>query len=362
MEQSIISNSTNEYETSLKDLFFNLKEWIVYLFSKWLLVLIAGIIGAGIGLMKTINEKSVYTATLTFVLEDEKLGGSGGLGSAMGLASQFGLDAGGNAGSIFSGANLLELFRSRRMVEQTLLKPVILKGKTISFAEWYIQNAQWREVWAAKDGYQNIQFLPNADRSCFTRVQDSIIGIIYQDLSANSLFVAQKDKKISIISVEVKSTDELFAQYFSEAITKELSDFYILTKSKKANMNLIILERQTDSIRSELNVAIAGVAIANDNTFGLNSALNLQRVPSARHQVDVQANTVILSALVQQTEMAKITLRNETPLIQIVDRPILPLKKEKFGNTKGILMGGSLAGLLIILGLVARRVFRDILV
>jgi uncharacterized protein involved in exopolysaccharide biosynthesis len=185
---------------------------------------------------------------------------------------------------------------------------------------------------------------------------------MYQDLSTNSLFVAQKDKKISIITVEVKSADELFAQYFSEAIVKEVSDFYVLTKSKKANMNMTILERQTDSVRSELNGAISGVAIANDNTFGLNSALNLKRVPSTRHQVDVQTNTSILTVLVQQTEMAKITLRNETPLIQIIDRPILPLKKEKFGKTKGILMGGGLAGLFILVGLVAIRVFKDILV
>jgi hypothetical protein len=255
----------------------------------------------------------------------------------------------------------LELFRSRLIVELTLLKPVIVNGKTISYAEWYIQEAHWRKAWAEKVDYQYIQFLPNADRSSFTRTQDSIIGIIYQDLSKNSLFVARKDKKTSIISVEVKSTDEFFAQYFSEAITKEVSDFYVLTKTKKANMNLTILERQRDSIRGELNSAITSVAISDDNAFGLNSALNLQRVPSARRQVNVQDNTVILTSLIQQTEMAKITLRNETPLIQIIDRPILPLKKEKFGMTKDILLGGFLAGLFIILGLVARRMIRGIL-
>jgi hypothetical protein len=60
--------------------------------------------------------------------------------------------------------------------------------------------------------------------------------------------------------------------------------------------------------------------------------------------------------------MSKITLRNETPLIGIIDRPILPLKKEKFGKIKGILIGCFLAGLFIVFGLLARRVFRDILI
>jgi uncharacterized protein involved in exopolysaccharide biosynthesis len=121
-----------------------------------------------------------------------------------------------------------------------------------------------------------------------------------------------------------------------------------------------ILVRQTDSIRAELNGAITGVAVANDNTFGLNPALNVKRVPSARRQVDVQANTAILTELVKQTELAKVTLRKETPLIQIIDRPILPLPKERFGKAKGILLGGILAGFLTVLGLILRRIFKEI--
>ena len=360
MTDPSISPSSADDEISLKDLLLKLKEWTAYLLSKWMVIVVISIIGAGIGLIYAIYDKPIYTATLSFVLEDEKSGG-GGLSGALGLASQFGIDMGGSAGGIFSGANLLELFKSRRMVEQTLLNPVTVEGKPISFAEWYIQNAQWRKDWAKKEGYQNIQFLPNADRAGFTRVQDSIMGMMYEDLTENGLAVTQKDKKISIISVEVKSTDERFAQYFTGALAKEVSEFYVLTKSKKANMNMAILQRQTDSIRGELNGAITGVAVANDNTFGLNPALNVQRVPSARRQVDVQANTAILTVLVQQTEMAKVTLRKETPLIQVIDRPILPLKKEKFGKAKGILLGGFVAGFLMVLGLVGRRMVRGIL-
>ena len=87
----------------------------------------------------------------------------------------------------------------------------------------------------------------------------------------------------------------------------------------------------------------------------------MNRAPSAKRQVDVQANTAILTELVKQTELAKVTLRKETPLIQIIDQPILPLPKEKFGKAKGIVLGGFLAGFLVILGLIVRRIFRGIL-
>ena len=132
------------------------------------------------------------------------------------------------------------------------------------------------------------------------------------------------------------------------------------TKSKKAKMNMAILQRQTDSIRGELNSAITGVAVANDNTFNLNPALNVRRAPSARRQVDVQANTAILTELVKQTELAKVTLRKETPLIQIIDRPILPLAKESFGKVKGLVLGGFLMSFIIIFTLIFRRLFNQL--
>ena len=114
------------------------------------------------------------------------------------------------------------------------------------------------------------------------------------------------------------------------------------------------------SIRKELNGAITGVAIANDNTFNLNPALNVRRTPSARRQVDVQANTAILTELVKQSELAKVTLRKETPLIQVIDRPILPLPKQRFGKVKGLFFGGSLACFFTILFLISKRLLKEL--
>ena len=345
-------------EISLKELIEKGREWFSYLLSQWKVIVLAGIVGAGLGLAYSFSKKPVYTASLSFALEDEK--GGGGLGGALGLASSLGLDLGGGGGSIFTGSNLTELFKSRAMVEQTLLSPVLVDGKAISLAEMYIQNNGWRDKWNDMPKYKAIQFLPDTKRKYFTRAHDSILGVMYQDLSKTGLVVGQKDKKIAIITIDVSSTNELFSKYFTESLVKEVSDFYVTTKSKKARENMDILERQTDSIRGALNGAITGVAVANDNTFGLNPAMNVRRAPSARRQVDVQANTAILTELVKQTELAKVTLRKETPLIQVIDQPILPLKKEKFGKAKGIVMGGVLAGFLVVVGLIVRRLLKSI--
>ena len=68
------------------------KEWYHYLLTQWKLIVLAGIIGGILGVTYSFIKKPVYTATLTFALEDEKAGG--GLGGALGLASTLGIDLG----------------------------------------------------------------------------------------------------------------------------------------------------------------------------------------------------------------------------------------------------------------------------
>ena len=351
-----------EDEISLKELILKIKDWYRFLLTKWLVIVAAGIIGGAIGVGYAFTQKATYTANLSFALEDEKQGG-GGLSGALGLASSLGIDLGTSAGGAFSGANLIELMKSRKIVEKALLNPIVVNGNNQSLAQYFINFNELNKDWDSKPLLKGIVFTPHADRSQFTLQQDSIIGNIYASIAgANGLLsVAQKDKKISIINIEVKSTDELFSKAFTESIAQEVSSYYIEIKSKKARQNMEILQRQTDSIRAELNGAITGVAAAADNTFGLNPAMMVRKTPGTRRQVDVQANTAILTQLVTNLEMAKVSLRKETPLIQVIDRPILPLKKEKVGKLKSLILGGFLAGFLTVLVLIFKKLFAGIL-
>jgi uncharacterized protein involved in exopolysaccharide biosynthesis len=65
--------------------------------------------------------------------------------------------------------------------------------------------------------------------------------------------------------------------------------------------------------------------------------------------------------VVKNLELAKFTLQQETPVIQVVDRSYLPLQKEKESKLKGLLLGGILAGFLTICFLLARRWWKSIL-
>jgi hypothetical protein len=355
--------NTDNDEISLKELIIKIKEWISFLKTKKKTIFIAGIIGASIGLTIALFVKPTYKAVLTFAMEEDKGGGGGGgLSGALGLASSFGIDLGGaGGGGAFAASNLAELMKSRLLVEKVLLEPIVINGKTITLAEYYIQINELSEGWEKNPSLKNIQFLPNADRTTFTLQQDSILQKIHKSLiDKEHLSIMQKDKKVTILSIEVTSENELFSKIFCESIAKETSDFYIETKSKKAKINVSVLQKQVDSVKNALSGAITGIAYETDNVYNMNPALNIKGAPSKLMQVDVQANTAILTNLVVQLELAKITLRKETPLIQLIDKPILPLQKEKLGKLKSIILGGFLAGFIYILYLIFGRLYRKI--
>ena len=334
-------------DLSLKEIVVTIKDYYTYLKSKAKYIAICVAAGALLGIAYASLKTPTYIASLSYAVEDGKSGG----GNLAGLASSFGLNVGGGGNSgAFAGNNLMELYKSRAMVEQALLAPVAVYNQSLSLAEYYIQDKNWREDWQEEepDLNQRLKFPPLSKRAVFTRSQDSVLGLIYKQLSEDHLKVEQKDQDVAIGTISLTHPNEYFAQQFTLALTSTVTDFYVETKSKRSKQNLDILEHQTDSIRMALNQSIKGAALAQDNTFGLNPAYNVKRVPSAKEQVDVQANTAILQELVKQTELAKVSLRKQTPLIQVIDRPILPLEKEETSLLKSIVIGGFIAGILVV--------------
>jgi len=330
---------TNPDEISLREVIIKMRESGKYLMVKWKTILIVGLIGGLLGFIYTYR-KPVYKAELSFAIQDDNSSLSGGLGAAAGLASQFGIDIGGSSvGGAFSGDNLLELLKSRSMIEKTLLTQVQIYGKVQTLAHLFMAFNKLDEKWKNNPLLKGVDFLPGIDRSKFTLQQDSILRTFYKIILKKDLTVEKVDKKLSIINVKVETKNELFSKFFTENLLKTVSDFYIDTKTKRSAQNVFVLQRLTDSVRNELNLAIKDVASNSDVNPNPNPSLQILKVPSQHRQVDVEANTVMLTELVKNLELSKISLRKEKPLIQIIDTPILPLENNKMGKLVGIVLG-----------------------
>ncbi len=351
---STYKTSQMDDEISLKDLILKLQEWWRYLLSKWVIILIVGLFGGALGLIYSISKKPTYTATLTFVLEEESKGGLGNLG---GLAALAGVNVGGGGGGIFQGDNILELYKSRSMLTKTLLSASTSNDSLL--IDRYITANELREAWVENLPLSKIDFtIPQNE---FSLQHDSLIGTFINTIKENYLQVSKPDKLLSLIEVQVTTPNERFSKDFTEVLVQEVNNFYVETKTKKAFENLAIVQHQADSVRNELNAAIGGVAAMADANPNANPAKQVLRVPSTKRQVDVQANQAILTELVKNLEASKISLRRETPLIQIIDQPVLPLKEARLGKAKGIVFGGLFSGFLIVFVLIAIRAYKEVM-
>ncbi len=363
MESNTNINNTAQVqsdEISLKELILKIREWYRYLLTKWKVILLAGIVGGALGFTYAYFKKPVYTASCTFVLDEGKSGG--GLSQYAGLAAMAGINIGGGASDgLFQGDNIMELYKSRTMLQKTLLSVGEFDGKKDLLINRYIQINKMREGWAKSKNSQLRKLSFNIPVEQFTRVNDSVMTAIVGDINKNYLSVSKPDKKLSIIAVDVKSKDEQFAKNFNDAVVATVNRFYVETKTKKSTDNLRILQHQADSVRRVLNASIGGAASAIDANPNANMALQILRVPSQRKQIDVQANTAMYAEIVKNLEMAKLGSRQDAPLIQVVDEPVYPLKKETVGKVKSLVIGGILFGFLYCFILLMNYLFKSIL-
>ncbi|HEX8461327.1 MAG TPA: hypothetical protein VF623_07850 [Segetibacter sp.] len=334
------------------DIILSAKKSFNYLLSKWLLILFLGIIAGSLGILYAWLKKPVYTAEIIFSSE---AAGDNALGGYAGIAAQFGFDLGGGSGGAFEGDNLMELLKSKSMIEKTLLSDAKNFGSGKLMIDAYIQNHELKKDWDKKPSLNNIVFERNPPAP--VRSRDSILLAVTKEIIESQLFVGKLDKKLNYIVVTMKDDNEVFAKDFSEMLLQNASDFYISYKSKKAKKNFDLIYKMTDSIKGLLYGNLESYAVSND--LNVNPLRQQVKTGSQKIQVNAQANTALYTELLKQMGLSQITLQKETPLIQIIDKPMLPLKKTKPGRlltgiTFAFFIGIITCGILLI-----RRLIRD---
>ena len=332
-------------EISFKELILIIQDWWKFLLSKWLIIILIGLLGGAVGYFYSTLKNPVYSASTTFVLEDSN--DENVLGNLGGIASMVGVNPGMGSG-LFQGDNIFELYKSRSMVEKTLLTKVDKGNKLL--IDYYIEANKLRETWKDTPELQGIDFHSKLSSPKQNRLRDSIIGTIVKNINGSYLKVSKLDEKLSIYNAVVESEDEFFAKNFNEQIVKNVNDFYVQTKTKKSLKNVQILERKVDSVRSEINGTVYTAAAVDDATPNLNPTRRTNKTVSMQlSQISTETNSAILNELVKNLELTKMNLLKEAPLIQIVDEPILPLEKKQLSPIKAIVVGGFLFGFLIVL-------------
>ena len=339
-------------EIQLKDILIKLSEYKAYLFKKKFAIIALSLTFCVLGILTAITSDTKYNAALTFVVEDPTIGGS--LGAMSGMASQFGFDVGGNSSTTFSQSNILELLKSRGVVESTLMQKVKIAGKEDLLIEHYLELNGIKENWNKEEGFSPVSY-----HDKLTYVHDSISGNIWKSMVEDKLVVEIQSDEANIISLSYFSVNEEFAKQFVEVLIDQMSKMYIVHQTAQANNTLDFLQERADSVFSELELAEEKFAKVKDINQRIVKASGRLKELQLMRRVEV-LNTMYLE-IIKNLELSKITLLNNTPIINIIDKPILPLEKDKTSLFLSGILGAFLGGFLSISFFVFGKLFKDAL-
>jgi len=341
-------------EIQLKAILIKLSEYKTYLFNKkFTIIAVTGFFFV-LGIVFAISSDSKYTAELTFVVEDQQQGG-GALGAMSGMASQFGFDIGGSSSTTFSQNNILEFLKSRGVVEATLMQNRKVNKTDDLLIEHYLYINKIKESWKTNKDLNPVSF-----HGVLTQDNDSVITNVWKSIIEDKLVVELQSDEANIINLTYTSVNDEFAKMFVETLIEQMSKMYITYQTAQASNTLSFLNNRADSVFMELEIAEEEFAKVKDINQRIVKASGRLKELQLMRKVEV-LNAMYLE-LIKNLEISKISLLNKTPIIQIIDKPILPLNVEKKSTIVLGLLGVFLGGFLSLTFFVFGKLFKDALV
>ncbi len=344
-------NDHIEESISISFIVDSIKDWVSFIFSKKRIIIRGTIIIMILIISYNYIKSPVHYARTTFVLDNDT--SSGSMGDLSSLASLAGINASSfiEASSLFQIDNIQELYRSSSMLKNTLLSSAKINDKEILIIERFAKAEKlinkWRKLGINLEDFKNKKL---------SRLQDSLIKESIKLIKKEYLLVDKPSRKTTILEIGFNHKDELLAKSFNENLVSIVNKFYFDTKTLKTGANLEILKKQSDSVKNVLNESILVLAEKDQNIPYLNALDKISLIPYQKAMIDVQVNSAIYGEIVKQLELAKVTHRNNMPLIQIIDKPILPLENSRWKLLKTFFLSFIIGVSSIILGLSFKRI------
>lgn len=331
-----MENEQQDY-ISLQDIIQKAKEFFQFAKQKFATLFLVGIVGIAIASLVYYFQKPKYEAYLTFILEEKSAGGGG----LAGIASQFGFDLGSisGGGSLFAGDNVLEIMTSRKIIEGVLLSPFEKNKKLI---DHYLEFTKTKEGWSKNPRLKDINYYNVSEKEELSPIQDSILYITYKEVTKNHFSVSRASKKASIIKVVTTSSNELFSKLLTERVVEAAKNMYIEIKTSNSSDNVKRLQRRADSILYLLNQKT--YSTAESLVPDANPARRIVGVPTELSARDKMVLQTLYTEVVKNLEVSKMALSQQTPVIQLLDTPSLPLQNNKKGLLFHLFVGALISG------------------
>lgn len=261
----------------------------------------------------------------------------------------------GGVSGVFNGDNIMEFLKSRLMIEQALLTDTIVGGKRTTLADLYLEENGYKARWAKHPLLSGLSFPPDTKAENLSLIQDSVMTLMYDVISKRDLMVEKPDNKLTFIKITTTSNNQYFAKYFTEKLVHSAIGFYILTKTQQGRANVNNLQLQADSLEGLLNKRTYDLAAHQD--LNLNTARKVAEIGEEIGTRDKMLLSTLYGEVIKNLGMAKMELIQETPIMQVVDTPILPLRNVRVGKLICMILGSFICVLVFSVYLLSRDAF-----
>jgi uncharacterized protein involved in exopolysaccharide biosynthesis len=294
--------------------------WHILKKEKWLIIGIT-IFFTVAGAIVAFSLKEEFKSEGKILPEVQSKGGS--MGQFAGLAALAGVDLGSASGGadavrpdlypdvLKSTPFFLRLFQekvidsnNKQMLFQTFYNKEVLDGKL-------------------KEKDQKDKFPKSANYISFNRQTEKNI----RDLKERIL--CTYDKKVGVISISVKMPDPVVAANVARFSMNYLTDYIINYRTEKQKRDLDFLAERLNAAKGKYYITQSQKASYTDqmplNALRLQSA-DLQR---ERLESEYKISSSFYNSLLQKYEEAKLKMQQETPVIKVLEPPVVPnLKTE----------------------------------
>ena len=334
----------NDNEYTLNYVIISVRDYMKELKHKSLLIFSTFLFFFILGYFYSLFQEEKYVAKISFIVEDNVEEGFN-ISSFSGVANQLGFNLGGNSKSYFSQQNVIELLKSRSIIESTLNQYSIISDFNSKFLDHYL----------VINDLDNDSTLLNINET----YRDSIITEVWNQILEEKLSLTYQNDDASIINLNYISRNPEFSKLFSEGLIQQMSDMYSEHQTEKTRFSLRNLQNRSDSVFNKLQQAERNLATIRDkNTRVITSSGRLDEIMYMR---EVQVLNAMYLELVKNREILKMNLLEDTPFIQIVDYPVLPLQSEKRSTIFWMFIFGFLGFFLVSFSVVVRKLINDAL-
>jgi hypothetical protein len=343
---------------TLKDLVRQIRLWIYEIIKRWYVVAFFVLLAVGYQVYKYSKYIPLYTATITFNVDEDEGGGNQGL---TGILGQFGL--GTVRPSRYNLDKILALSKSRRVIQESLFSRITIDGKEDYIANHLLREYKLNSTADSKASpfyftHDSLQIFSPEENAMLLTLYGTIIGP--PDQPKKALLSSSYNEDSNIMTLSVTTTNETISLALAQRMFDSLSKYYINKAIEKSLKTFNLVSMKRDSVLGVLKSTEYQLASFKDAHRSM--LMRTDQITELRLQREVAALSAMYAEVLKNVEVADFTVKNKTPFIQVIDTPLAPIQPAGLSFLRlmliGIIAGGFIGSALIVARMIYLNTFK----